>query len=522
MFGDSFGELRTAPGSLNIGARRLVKGWCLSRERAVNEFEARPRAHDTRSRMPPHACRSCRSPMAADQRYCLECGTRNGPLRLDWRAMVVPAEAEAVAAPPAAVAELDHAGPGLPSPRVAAALVMGVLAFGVVVGHAVGPGATSADAGGRPNLTIVARAPAPAAAAPAPAAAPATPPATDAGATPDDLGPSTPDLSGGTSDAGAGTIDTAAGTTDTSGTTEASPGGGDTSASGDDGTTDTPATTTATVPGVKHVWVVALTGHSFDETFGPSSPAPYLATELRAKGTLLPWYHAIGHDPAASGVALLGGQKDATGPFEAETKTLADQLTDAGRSWKAYVEGADDGLQPGDNPCSRPADQQPRNPFLRFASITGASECGSQIATPDQLATDAADTDSAPSFSYILPGPAHDGSTSLADADAWLRGTVGPLLESKAYADGGLIIVTFDAGAPDDAIGGGGRTGALVLSPFVTPGGTVGAPYDAFALLRSIENLFSLEPLGYAAQTKLKPFGPKVYAAWDPSADPGS
>lgn len=463
--------------------------------------------------MSPPACRACRSPLAADQRYCLECGARNGPPRLDWRALVVPAEAEVVTAPGEPVAEVDHAGVGLPSPRVAAGLVLGVLAFGVVVGHAVGPGAGAADAGGRPNLTIIAQAPAPA--APAPVAAPAAPPATDAGSTLDDLGASSPDLP---DETGAATGDTSADTTDTSATTD-TPAGGGTDGAGDDGTTDTPATAPPKLPGVKHVWVVALTGHSYDETFGPGSPAPYLATELRAKGTLLPWYHAIGHDPAAGGVALLGGQKDATGPFDAKTKTLADQLTEAGRSWKAYVEGAQDGLQPGDNPCSRPADQQPRDPFLRFASITGASECGSQLATTDQIATDAADIDSAPSFSYILPGPAHDGTTSLGDADAWLRATIGPLVDSKAYADGGLIVVTFDAGAPDDDLGGGGRTGALLLSPFVTAGGTVDAPYDAFALLRSIENLFSLEPLGYAAETTLKPFGPKVYAAWDPAAD---
>jgi hypothetical protein len=56
----------------------------------------------------------------------------------------------------------------------------------------------------------------------------------------------------------------------------------------------------------------------------------------------------------------------------------------------------------------------------------------------------------------------------------------------------------------------------------VAAAGTVSAPYDAFALLRSIENLFSLEPLGYAAETTLKPFGRKVYTAWDPAASSGS
>jgi hypothetical protein len=80
------------------------------------------------------------------------------------------------------------------------------------------------------------------------------------------------------------------------------------------------------------------------------------------------------------------------------------------------------------------------------------------------------------------------------------------------------VVVTFDAGAADDAEAGGGRVGALLLSPFVTPGATIQAPHDPFSLLHSIENLFGLEPLGYAKDTRLKAFGRKVYAAWTPTA----
>jgi hypothetical protein len=471
-------------------------------------------------------CRTCGSPLAADQRYCLECGERNGAPRLDWKSMVV----GSAAAPVTRDARAEHddgVGPGLPAPRIAAALVLGVLAFGVIVGNAAGPGATAAGAGGRANVTILAAAPV------APAPVPAAPaPVTTTPQPPTDEGDSV-DLGDSSSLDDTGIDDTA---TDSTGDTSSTADSTDDAASDDsatddsatddsstsDGTTDdsTPAPTPK-LPPVKHVWVVALTGHSYDESFGTASPAPYLANELRAKGTLLPWYHAVGHDPAAGGVALLSGQKDALGPFDDKTVTLADQLTGAGRTWKAYVEGATAGLDAGDNPCARPPEQQPRNPFLRFASITGAAECGSSIAELDRIAPDAADTDSAPTFSYILPGPAHDGSTSLADADAWLAASLPPLLASKAYNDGGLVVVTFDAGAPADVEAGGGRVGALLLSPYVTAGGTVGAPYDAFSLLASIEGLFGLDPLGYAKDTKLKPFGPKVYGAWSPAADAG-
>jgi hypothetical protein len=469
-------------------------------------------------------CRTCGSPLAADQRYCLECGERHGAPRLDWKTMVVGSAADA----PVVDGELgehdDGVGPGLPSPRIAAALVLGVLAFGVVLGNAAGPGTTAADAGGRANVTILTAAPAAPAAIPAPAPAATTPqPPTDEGDSVE-LGDMSSSDETGIDDTATGVVDdtssTDAGATDDAATDDTRTD----NATADDGTTDDSAATPAPkLPPVKHVWVVALTGHSYAESFGAGagSTAPFLSTELRAKGTLLSWYHAAGHDPSAGGVALLSGQKDALGPFDDKTVTLADQLTGAGRTWKAYVEGATAGLNAGDNPCLRPPEQQPRNPFLRFVSITGAAECGSSTAELDRIAPDAADTDSAPAFSYILPGPTHDGSTSLADADAWLRTTLPAILDSKAYNDGGLVVVTFDAGAPEDVEAGGGRVGALLLSPYVTAGGTIGAPYDPFSLLASIEGLFGLDPVGYAKETRLKPFGPKVYGAWSPPATAG-
>jgi hypothetical protein len=465
-------------------------------------------------------CRSCGSLLAADQRYCLECGERNGAPRLDWKSMVAGTAVDAPAADIGWAAEHDDGvGPRLPTPRIAAALVLGVLAFGVVVGHSAGPGATAADAGGRANVTILAAAPVLPAAAPAPA----TPqPPADEGDSADlsdtassdasGIGDTSAETSDDTSSADTGATGDAS--TDTSATDHTK---NDDSSSGDDSATP-PA---PKLPPVKHVWVVALIGHSYDESFGPGSSAPYLSGALRAKGTLLSWYHAAGHDPAAGGVALLGGQKDALGPFDDKTPTLADQLTGAGRTWKAYVEGATAGLNPGDNPCARPPEQQPRNPFLRFASITGAAECGSSIADLDRIAPDAADSESTPAFSFVLPGPAHDGSTSLADADAWLQATLPAILDSKAYADGGLVVVTFDAGAAADLEAGGGRVGALLLSPYVTAGATVGAPYDPFSLLASIEKLFGLDPIGYAKQTRLKPFGAKVFAPGGRPPTPG-
>ncbi|HEY4097368.1 MAG TPA: alkaline phosphatase family protein, partial [Baekduia sp.] len=64
----------------------------------------------------------------------------------------------------------------------------------------------------------------------------------------------------------------------------------------------------------------------------------------------------------------------------------------------------------------------------------------------------------------------------------------------------------------DGSLPGGGRTGLLLLSPFVEPGTTnLADSYNHFSLLRSIEDLFGLDHLGYAADPALPAFDKVVY-----------
>jgi hypothetical protein len=58
---------------------------------------------------------------------------------------------------------------------------------------------------------------------------------------------------------------------------------------------------------------------------------------------------------------------------------------------------------------------------------------------------------------------------------------------------------------------GGDRIGAVLISPFISPGTVSDLPYNHYALLRSIEDLFGFAHLGYAAQPGLVPIGPEVF-----------
>jgi hypothetical protein len=59
---------------------------------------------------------------------------------------------------------------------------------------------------------------------------------------------------------------------------------------------------------------------------------------------------------------------------------------------------------------------------------------------------------------------------------------------------------------------GGDNTGAVVISPFVKPG-TISrsASYNHYSLLKTIEDIFHLGHLGYAAQPSVVSFGADVF-----------
>jgi hypothetical protein len=103
------------------------------------------------------------------------------------------------------------------------------------------------------------------------------------------------------------------------------------------------------------------------------------------------------------------------------------------------------------------------------------------------------------------------------------------ILASPSFKDG-LLIITFDEAQAIDAsaccseqpgpnsarpgvIGpGGGRIGAVLLSPFIAPGTVSNVPYNHYSMLRSVEDLFGLTPhLGFAAPEELRTFGSDVF-----------
>ncbi|WP_158276850.1 alkaline phosphatase family protein [Paraconexibacter algicola] len=458
------------------------------------------------------------------------------------------------------------------STRAAAGASGAVLALGIGIGLASGPGPDSSLAAtGDPVVVVgpaagpLAAAPAPApllAPAPAPTPAPGTAaeePATDAPAVTVDPAPA-PAVGAPATDAPAPAAEEPAADEEP---TDA-PATDQDPATGDVPTTAGPAR--PALPTVGKVTVVWMADGRSERTFGPDSPMPYVARTLAAEGLVLPRYHAVTRGAIGNGVALLGGlaatpeqlagcttPTAGTCVLPEATPSLLNQLTGAGRTWKVYAgalgaTGVDSCRAPElDRPD--PAGLQPRPgdafatarvPALWFASVTAGADCGS-VVDLGQLDRDlAAGDDAIPDFSLVVPDvcdsgievPCPDGRPSgPAAADAFLATLVPKLTGTAAHRKDGLVIVVWDqapatgpfadarpccSGRPD-GVPGGGRTGAVVLSPFVTAGTVQDKPYDHLALLRTLEDLFGLDRLGLAADPAVQGFGPKVLAA--PAAD---
>ena len=238
--------------------------------------------------------------------------------------------------------------------------------------------------------------------------------------------------------------------------------------------------------------------------------------------------------------------------YPTNVPTLAGQLDAAGLSWRGY-------MQDMKTPCRHPAlnAQDPtqkakvgdqyaarHNPFVYFHSIIDDdAACQAHVVDLPQLDTDLQSASTTPNLTFITPDLCHDGHDTpcvdgqpggLVSSDAFLQEWVPKILASAAYQQDGMLLVTFDEAEGSDAasstaccgevpgpnspqpgIGGpgGGRVGGVVLSPFTAAGSTNDTPYNHYALLRSLEDIFGLSHLGFAAANGLQAFGDDVFNA---------
>jgi hypothetical protein len=374
--------------------------------------------------------------------------------------------------------------------------------------------------------------------------------------------------------------------------------------------TTAPKTPSHVATGVHHVFQIVLENEEETTSF------PHKGTELdqlASQGVFIPRYFGTGHASLDNYLAMVSGQaqfsstsqdcliyKNASGTINARgiyvpvvpqdtgcvypsaIKTLPDQLTAAGRTWKGYMEDMGNTATRETSPCGQPAvagvavdpavgafdvtqlssaaDQYAarHNPFVYFHSLIDvpasgtASPCAAHVVPLTHLATDLA-ANTVANWSFITPnlcndghdapckGPgaegANPGAGGLTSANAFLAKIVPLIQASQAYRHGGLILITFDEGTTSKSCcgeaffsSGGGQIGAVFLGRMLHPHVSTCA-YNHFSLLRTWEDIFRLTAkrtsipggdgrghLGHAGDSFLIPMTRELTATSNPCA----
>jgi hypothetical protein len=236
--------------------------------------------------------------------------------------------------------------------------------------------------------------------------------------------------------------------------------------------------------------------------------------------------------------------------YPASVKTIANQLEDKGLRWKGYMEDMalaepkscrHPGLNQRDGTQSATAGDQyaaRHNPFVYFHSIIDGPSCAANDVDLGMMPADIASAATTASYSFITPDLCSDGHDEpcvdgrpggLKSIDAFLKEWVPKILQSPGFRDDGLLVVSFDeaendasaccgekaANTPnaggDEPGPGGGKIGAVLISPFIKPGTVDPTPYNHYSFLRTTEDLFGLPHLGYAGVDGLVPIGDKTF-----------
>jgi hypothetical protein len=270
------------------------------------------------------------------------------------------------------------------------------------------------------------------------------------------------------------------------------------------------------------VFVIVLENKNYGDTFGTSTQDPYLQKTLVPMGGLLTEYYGTGHVSLDNYISLVSGQSPtpdtdndcipnltgaavgnfndvafkgmtpdgqviATGGciYPKHIKTLANQLSEAGYTWKGYM--GDMGNDPSresatcghptigvgtdnTNTAEAPSAAVPlgdayatrHNPFVYFHSIIDSPSCNTHVVNLDaHLAKDLERTATTPNLVFITPNlcdDGHDGSGTgaagttcangqpggLTSIDTFLKKWVPKIMASPAYREDGLIVITFD------------------------------------------------------------------------------
>jgi phosphatidylinositol-3-phosphatase len=240
---------------------------------------------------------------------------------------------------------------------------------------------------------------------------------------------------------------------------------------------------TSSPKATRHVFIIVMENKSPDEAL-----AGWFTASLAANNGVAAKYHAITHPSVPNYLALTSGstwdvQDDSY--HQLPRSDIGDQLTTAGISWHAYMEG-----MTSQGCINSPLPYDPgHNPFAFYGG-----KCPQNVVPLTQLNADLATN--TPMFTWITPDSCHDEhSCPVSAGDDWLSQTVPMITSSAAWKADGLLFIVWD----EDDGNGDNRVLALVIRPGKAHKESQ-AEYNHYSLLATIEDALGVARLGEASK----------------------
>lgn len=254
----------------------------------------------------------------------------------------------------------------------------------------------------------------------------------------------------------------------------------------------TPGPTSAvgrSLPRPDHVVIVVLENKRYDSVIGHRK-APWVS-RLARRWASMTQFHGETHPSQPNYLALFSGSRhgvtDNKCPHDLGAQpNLGRQLIDGGHTFAGYSE---DLPRTGFTGCASGRYVRRHNPWVNFSNVP---------ASANRPYTDfPKDYRKLPTVSFVIPNLCHDmHDCPKGQADAWLKRQFDPYVRWAA-AHHSLFVLTFDEDNGTDH----NHIPTLIAGAGVKPG-QYATKLDHYQLLRTIQDMYGLEPSGDTAGHK--------------------
>jgi phospholipase C len=249
-----------------------------------------------------------------------------------------------------------------------------------------------------------------------------------------------------------------------------------------------PLAASSRIPLPDHVVIVMEENHGYSEIIG-NKDAPYI-NSLASAGALFTKSYAITHPSQPNYLELFSGSNqgvtDDSCPHTFSKKNEESELLAAALTFKGYSQGLPG---KGSEVCTSGEYARKHVPWTNFTNDPANTNLPFT-----KFPTDYARL---PTVSWVIPDlldDMHNGSIS--QGDTWLKKNLSDYV-TWAQSYNSLLIVTWD----EDDGSEGNHIATIFVGPMVAPG-QYSEKIDHYNVLRTIEAMYGLKPLGNAAAVK--------------------